>query len=363
MHNFWQFKNQTETSVDLLLYGPIASESWWGDEVTPKSFIEDLNAAGDVSEINVRINSGGGDVFAAESIYSHLITHSAKVNVYVDGMAASAATIIAMAGDKIYIPSGGMMMIHNPMISLWGSYNVQDFEEMKSILDKIKDSIINTYHQRTGKSKDELGQLMSDETWLTGEDAVEQGFADEIFDARVEKVTNNKMCIINSVNIDVTQFKNFPNEAVKPSEPVKPKNDAPIQISKKPQNNLGNKEEESIMNLEELKAKYPDVYKAALNEGIKAERERIKAIDDIDAPGHESIKNEAKYTNIANAGDTAIKILNSQKQGIAKVATNRAKDIQDSGVLDVDGQLGEDSVDEEESIINAVKDSFEGGEF
>jgi hypothetical protein len=171
------------------------------------------------------------------------------------------------------------------------------------------------------------------------------------------------MCIINSVNIDVTQFKNFPNEAVKPSEPVKPKNDAPIQISKKPQNNLGNKEEESIMNLEELKAKYPDVYKAALNEGIKAERERIKAIDDIDAPGHESIKNEAKYTNIANAGDTAIKILNSQKQGIVKVATNRAKDIQDSGVLDVDGQLGEDSVDEEESIINAVKDSFEGGGF
>lgn len=358
MLNFWQFKNQTDTSIDLILYGPIANESWWGDEVTPNQFIEELKSAGDVSEINVRINSGGGDVFAAESIYSQLITHSAKVNVYIDGMAASAATIIAMAGDKIYMPSGGMMMIHNPMISLWGNYNIQDFEDMTKVLEKVKDSIINTYHERTKKPKSELSTLMTDETWLTGEEAVDQGFADEIFDAKVDKISNQKMCIVNSVNIDVSKFKNFPKEGFN-QKPTSVDNKEPLVPAVKKTNN----EEEVIMNLEEFKNKYPNIYKAAVDEGITAERERIKAIDDIDVPGSESVKNEAKYKDLLNAGETAIKILNTQKQKIQNETTARADDIKNSGVLDVEGQIGESDVDEEEAVLNAVKDSFEGGIF
>ena len=108
---FWSMTKPTNDSADLLLYGPISESSWWGDEITPKQFADDLEALGDVSEINVRINSGGGDVFAGQAIHSMLKRHAANVTVYVDGLAASIASIIAMAGDTVVMPRGAMMMI------------------------------------------------------------------------------------------------------------------------------------------------------------------------------------------------------------------------------------------------------------
>ena len=119
--HFWNFQPASgENPPELILYGDIASETWWGDEVTPRQFTEELDALGAVPEIVVRINSGGGDVFAANAIYTRLKDNAAKITVKIDGWAASAATIIAMAGDSIEIPGNGVFMVHDPALGLLG---------------------------------------------------------------------------------------------------------------------------------------------------------------------------------------------------------------------------------------------------
>lgn len=182
---FWNFiKNDAENTGDLMLYGDISSsESWWGDEVTPKQFKQDLDALGNISTLNVYINSPGGDVFAGQAIHSMLKRHKATVNVYIDGLAASIASVIAMAGDKVIIPSNAMMMIHNAWTI--GMGNANDFRKLADDMDKINASIKTTYLNKA-KNIDEakLTELMDVETWLNAQDAVDYGFADEIEDAK-----------------------------------------------------------------------------------------------------------------------------------------------------------------------------------
>ena len=131
-NRFWDFvarNSEADAPAELILYGDISSgNSWYDDEITPKQFDEELKALGDVDEITVRINSGGGDVFAANAIYTRLKDHKAKINVKIDGWAASAATIIAMAGDTIQIPASGVFMIHNPKMGVLGYYSAAEFE-------------------------------------------------------------------------------------------------------------------------------------------------------------------------------------------------------------------------------------------
>ena len=133
---------------ELILYGDIASETWWGDEVTPRQFTEELDALGAVPEIVVRINSGGGDVFAANAIYTRLKDNTAKITVKIDGWAASAATIIAMAGDSIEIPGNGVFMVHDPALGLLGYFNETELAKMTDELKVIKQSIVNAILKR-----------------------------------------------------------------------------------------------------------------------------------------------------------------------------------------------------------------------
>ena len=119
INRFWNFTAATaDKPAELILYGDISSRSWLGDEITPQQFSDDLRALGNVAEIVVRINSGGGDVFAANAIYTRLKDHAARITVKIDGWAASAATIVAMAGDTIQIPANGVFMIHDPVMGI-----------------------------------------------------------------------------------------------------------------------------------------------------------------------------------------------------------------------------------------------------
>jgi ATP-dependent protease ClpP protease subunit len=182
MNKFWNFRNQDDTEIaELLLYGDISSETWWGDEITPQQFANDLSAQGG-KDINVRINSPGGDVFAAHTIFNLLQSYTGKVTVYVDGLAASAATIIMLAGQKCIMPSNSVMMIHNPAVGLCGYYAADDMVKMSNDLGIIKQSIMNAYKTKCKLDDDQLSQLMDDETWLTADLAKQYGFADEIED-------------------------------------------------------------------------------------------------------------------------------------------------------------------------------------
>ena len=157
--HFWNFQPASgDNPPELILYGDIASETWWGDEVTPRQFTEELDALGAVPEIVVRINSGGGDVFAANAIYTRLKDNAAKITVKIDGWAASAATIIAMAGDSIEIPGNGVFMVHDPALGLLGYFNETELAKMTDELKVIKQSIVNAYTLKTGRTRRTLPQ-------------------------------------------------------------------------------------------------------------------------------------------------------------------------------------------------------------
>ena len=195
---FWNWSNN-----DLELDGDIASSSWWGDEVTPKEFAKQLN--GKQGDISVWINSGGGECFAASMIYSMLKNYKGgKVHVKIGGIAASAASVIAMAGSTVSMSPTAIMMIHNPSTLAWG--DSREMEKNKKVLDEIKESILNAYEIKTNLKRNHLAKLMDDETWMSAKKAVELGFADEILeDIKVSDkgaIGSFKNCLISNVTTE-----------------------------------------------------------------------------------------------------------------------------------------------------------------
>lgn len=177
---FWNWiKNQDESGAEmrtLFLNGEISDETWYGDEVTPKLFKDELH--GGKGPISVWINSPGGDVFAAAQIYNMLMDYPYDVTIMIDGLAASAASVIAMAGTKVCMSPVAMMMIHNP-----ATIAIGDSEEMKKavkMLDEVKESIMNAYEIKTSLPRERISKLMDAESWFNAKKAVELGFADEI---------------------------------------------------------------------------------------------------------------------------------------------------------------------------------------
>ena len=183
MKKFWNWKNQTETAErTLFLNGTIAEESWFDDDVTPQLFKDELMAGS--GDITVWINSPGGDCVAAAQIYNMLMDYKGNVTVKIDGIAASAASVIAMAGTKVLVSPVSMLMIHNPMTAAFG--NSDEMQKAIEMLGSVKDSIINAYEIKTGLSRAKLSHLMDAETWMDANKAVELGFADEIMQRGTE---------------------------------------------------------------------------------------------------------------------------------------------------------------------------------
>ena len=179
MKRFWKWTNLTPTETVpaeriLHLNGTIAEESWFDDDVTPAIFENELKSG--EGDITVWINSPGGDCVAAAQIYNMLREYEGNVTVKIDGIAASAASVIAMAGDKVLMSPVSMMMIHNPMTIAFGDYG--EMQRAIDMLASVKDSIINAYELKTGLSKTKLAHLMDAETWMDAGKAVELGFAD-----------------------------------------------------------------------------------------------------------------------------------------------------------------------------------------
>lgn len=186
MPKFWNWvKAKDELGVEyneLILDGPIAEESWFGDEITPKLFRNELFKHHD--EIVVRINSPGGDCIAASQIYTMLREYSSNVIVKIDGIAASAASVIAMAGDVVQMSPTALMMIHNPLTSVFGDKDV--LKKAIEILDEVKESIINAYQTKTGIQRAKISRLMDEETWMNAGKAIELGFADTVIGRDIE---------------------------------------------------------------------------------------------------------------------------------------------------------------------------------
>lgn len=264
---FWSMTKQTNNSADLLLYGPISESSWWGDEITPKQFADDLAALGDVGEINVRINSGGGDVFAGQAIHSMLKRHAANVTVYIDGLAASIASIIAMAGDTVIMPKGAMMMVHNPWTCAWG--DSEELRKSADTLDKVRESLISVYEDKTGMSRDDITALMDEETWLTAEEAVEKGFADQVEEMAISASLHDQTLTVNGQSFDLMKYAKVPLKVAMMAMEKKPTPTAEPVAKVEP------KEPEN----EPVKNEIKKQEGTDMNELIKAERARVFEIN------------------------------------------------------------------------------------
>lgn len=200
---FWSWRNAAGSDgggagespgaePELELYGYISEYSWFEDDITPRMFKDDLYSQGQGGPVTLRINSPGGDLIAASVMKAILLDYPGKVTVKVDGMAASAATIVAMAGDRVKINESAYFMIHDPSVVFFlASLNIQELDQMLEQLKTAKAGIIDAYEQRTGLSRERLGKLMSAETWMTASEAVNLGFADEVITSSKKGVGKN----------------------------------------------------------------------------------------------------------------------------------------------------------------------------
>lgn len=181
MKKFWNWIHDDGGGRILRLEGPIDSENFWGDEITPQMFRKDLEA--EEGDVTVWINSPGGNVFAAAEIYTMLKDYAGKVTVKVASLAASAASVVAMAGDTVQMSPTALLMLHDPSTVAMG--NTRDMEKAIAALNEVKEAIVNAYAAKSGLRRGRIADLMSEETWLNAKKAVELGFADEVlYDGR-----------------------------------------------------------------------------------------------------------------------------------------------------------------------------------
>nr|DAX29745.1 MAG TPA: Putative ATP dependent Clp protease [Caudoviricetes sp.] len=329
----WNIVKNDDKNAELMLYGDIA-ESFWGDTISAKEVTEYL-ANLDVENINVYINSNGGVVDTAIAINNALRRHKAKVTVNIDGIAASAATLITCAGDTVRMPKNALFMIHNPSTIAMG-----DSEEMRKqadVLEKYKNSITETYLQKVNIDKEKLSELMDNESWLSAEEALKYGFIDEIIENADIQVVENKV-ISNNMVFNMAEFKNF-------------------NVDKNIKNNGKGSEK---MTREEIKNQYPDIYAEIINEGkeigIKEERTRIKEIEDL-GYNHEVV-NKAKFEEPKNARDLALEIVSLMKQE----NQNKLNRIQDEGKpLNNMPKGNDDGVNDEQKAANKILAFFKKG--
>jgi ATP-dependent protease ClpP protease subunit len=364
---FWQFCNQTEESAELLLYGDISDTSWWGDEVTPKQFNEDLNALGDVKDITVRINSGGGDVFAATAIGNALEQHKASITARIDGLCASAATIVACHCNKVVAANDSTYMIHPVRMEMSGYMDATGLQKCIDALSTIRDNIINLYAKKTGRNIDEVAEQMDNTSWFTAAQAKENGFVDELIDeTEDETVVENRggLLFVNSVGTHIP-FTDAP-KFVQDSLAHVPAADGFVNTQTPagtPGGNDPNKEEEDMefKNIEELKNAYPEfcrqIADQAAAEATNAERKRIHDIMDMQMPGTEDIANSAMFEKAISAEDFAKEAIKNMKaQG-----TQYLKGIQDDATQGnantVQSAPAPMKNDVDDEIINAIREA------
>ncbi len=188
MRHFWNWVRNEDDTRTLYLEGVIAEESWFADDITPAMFKEELFSGN--GPITIHLNSPGGDCIAASQIYTMLMDYPGDVTIQIDGMAASAASVIAMAGTRVTMSPTSLMMIHNPFTVAMG-----DTEEMRKaiqLLDEVKESIINAYQIKTGLSRARISHLMDGETWMNALKAKEMGFCDEVLYTGAEDLPNDQ---------------------------------------------------------------------------------------------------------------------------------------------------------------------------
>lgn len=351
---FWQFRNQADNTVELLLYGDISQTSWWSDEVTPKQFADELAGLGALDKIVVRINSGGGDVFAAQAIGNLLEQHPADVSAKIDGLCASAATIVACHCGRVIAANDSTYMVHPVRIGAYGYYDAGDLQKYIEALAAIKESIIGLYAKKTGRSKDDVTAWMDATSWWTATQAKENGFVDELVDDESVVAENRGgLLFINSINTGVP-FDKAPN-FVQSAKAATAAEGFVNNNCQKEDNNMA----VEIKTVDDLRGAYPalvnEIEEAAAQNARNEERQRIQDIEDMSLPGSEDMTNEAKFTKPISAADFAKAVVKNAKQRGEKFLAGAKNDADNSGMNGVETATGAFNGVEPDEFMAALK--------
>lgn len=361
-NKFWTFRNQASGAAELLLYGDIAAEqSWWGDEVTPKLFAEDLNGLGAVSEITVRINSGGGDVFAAQTIGNLLEQNAATVTARIDGVCASAATIIACHCDRVIAANDSTYMIHPVRMGVYGYAAAADLKQYIDAITTIRENIVSLYAKKTGREKEEVAGWMDATSWWTGQQAKDKGFVDELNDDGEDSVVENRngILFVNSIsmNLPFSEAPKFVRDSLAAAcAASRFVNQSP---AGRPEDNHKEEVNMEIKTVDDLRKSYPalvdQIEQEAAEAATNAERSRIQGIEDAALPGSEALTAEAKFTKPMSVSDYAVALVKNAKAQGATYLAEMKQDAQDGNVNKVqNAQPGDKATGDE--FLNAIKE-------
>ena len=352
----------SDTVTELNIYDEIASKkskSYYtgeeiGDEVTPDSFKKELDSV-DTDEIVVRINSGGGEVTAANVIsvaIQEARNRGRKISCKIDGMCASAAVQIALSCSPVVIHQSAYMMIHNPMAFMFGYYNSNELKESMSFLDSIKKGIMNTYTSKTGLSETKISHMMDATTYMDGKEAVNLGFADSLMFVEEEEEEEE---VINRISrVAMNSIYDIPSEI---------------------KNKLKNRPKGEVKNMtrEELERKYPEIINAirteavnsvqipdnkeAIKEAVNAERERMKAIDEMAGKVDAEVLNKAKYETFESAEKVAFNAIKDGKFVNVAVIEGMKNDSQATNQVNgtANGGAGDNGDTKAQEILNIEK--------
>lgn len=370
---FWNFSNnpQNEEEIVLRISGEIISDDyawiyeWFGIPVaSPNAFRKEL-AKYKGKNITVWIDSYGGDVFAAAGIYNALKEHDGKVITVVDGKAMSAASVIAMAGEEIQMSPVGIMMIHNPWSSAQG--DAREMRHAADVLDEVKETIINAYQLKTGKSRKKISEMMDNESFMSAKAALKEGFADKILytegEANPQPIEDSfifsHLSIQNSMNDTMKKFFEIAQkEGLTSSAKQEPEESQEPDANIKNNNKQEVKTEMEIKNSAEFKAQLPAIHDEVYNSGIAAERARLKAFDVLNGKVDPEFLAKEKYENGATAEGVLFKAMQEGKLIDASYVANAAKDAET--VNQVEGAASDNSApDEVVGVLNRVKNAAE----
>lgn len=339
-NKFWNFMDNGDTA-ELQLFGTIQSEEdWWSDDcVTYRDFINELNGLGDKKSINVVIHSIGGDVFAANAIYSALAMNKATITGTIIGICASAATIVLMACDSRRIAKNAILMAHNPSVSLWGSYQADDLLKLAEVTNQVKKSIVAAYMERLDKTEEEINQLMDEESWYVGQEAVDAGFCDSVIEADFQSNVLANKFVVNGIPYS---FKNYVEKFVPDNirKKVRDLSGTFFDISKRTQKGNGKMEEENntmtmISDVAGLRASYPQLCAKIADDAVSAERARLRAIDEIAKGIPEDVLMKARYDEPVSAADLALAQMRANNAAGQQFLNNMISEMQDSGTAAV----------------------------
>ena len=383
---FWNVVSAADTdAAEITMYGDVCAQQpvdWWTGEaapgmyITPEGFLEDLEQVKDKGQITIKLNSCGGDLYTGIAIHNALKGLKGHKTVIVEGIAASAASVIACAGDDVQVYPGSMIMIHGVAGMFWDYMTIGDLKQAIKGFDAAEQAIAEIYHEKTGTDTDTLRSMMTKETWMVGQTAVDKGFANTIIKDEGPAMTlsaDRKVLLVAGVRHDVKAFRNIPGEIpVKECAPAAPA--AGTNNKARPENKAGTNKEGGTnpMTEQELRAQHPELVASieraavenARTEIIASERARLQEIDSIEAQiGDAQLINEAKYgENACNAAQLALQAMQKQaKQGAAHLA-NVKNDAAASGVAAVtsapnggNSDNGTDDKAEFDGIVNAYK--------